>query len=106
VFIAAGNATRAIVESANGFESFRGALINNRGSIVFYAIPMGGELGIFIGPDPVRDCLLAIGAPLFESVIAEFALNPVSINDAGQLAIRIRLADQRQFIVRVDPAAS
>jgi hypothetical protein len=33
-------------------------------------------------------------------------LNPVSVNACDQLAIRIRLADRRQLIVRADPSRS
>ncbi|MCC6677322.1 MAG: hypothetical protein IT436_09270 [Phycisphaerales bacterium] len=59
---------------------------------------------MYTGPDPARDLLLEIGGPLLGSTITEFALNPVSINSAGRLAIRLRLADGRQAIVRADPA--
>ena len=37
-------------------------------------------------------------------VVADFALNPVSINGAGQFAIRLKLENQKQLIVRADPA--
>jgi hypothetical protein len=33
-------------------------------------------------------------------------LNPVSVNDADQLAVRVRLADSRKLILRVDPVAA
>ena len=45
------------------------------------------------------------GDALFGSTVADFALNPVSFNDAGQVAIRATLANGRQLIVRADPAA-
>jgi hypothetical protein len=105
VFLAADGRIETIVDLSSGFESFRGVLINNAGPVMFLATPAGGSLGVFTGPHPIRDRLLAIGSPLFDSTIAEFALNPVSVNDAGQLAIRVRLTDQRQFIVRADRAA-
>jgi hypothetical protein len=44
-----------------------------------------------------------VGAQLFGSSVVELALNPVSLNDAEQLAIRLRLADGTQHIVRADP---
>ena len=95
--------TTTIVDSDGPFESFRGLLINNSGRVIFYATPTGGELGIYNGLDPIANKLLSIGQPAFRSTIAEFALNPVSINDAGQIAIRVMLADDRQFILRADP---
>ena len=91
----------AIIDVLNSndspFESFRGALINNTGQTIFFAKPRGQTLGIFHGFDPGTDCLLSIAGPLYGSTIADFALNPVSIND------RVKLADERQFILRADP---
>ena len=85
------------------FESFRGVLINRTGLVVFYATPVGGRLGIYKGPDPVRDRVLSIGDPIFQSTMVEFALNPVSVNEKGQIAIRVNLEDGRQVILRADP---
>jgi hypothetical protein len=104
VFVAAGGETTTVADSSGPFESFRGAWINNAGGVVFCATPKGGALGIYRGPDPKRDAILGTGDPLLGSTITEFALNPVSVNDAGQVAIRVRLADGRQLIVRADPA--
>lgn len=92
-----------VVDTDSGFESFRGVLLDASGRVVFYATPRSGTLGVFSGPDPIRDCVLAVGSSLLGSTVAEFALNPVSINDAGQLAIRVALADGRQAILRADP---
>jgi hypothetical protein len=78
-------------------------LINNNGLLVFFATPVERSLGVFCGKDPLADRIVAIGDPLFGSTVADFALNPVSLNDLGQLAIRIKLADDRQFIIRADP---
>ncbi|MEP0847616.1 MAG: hypothetical protein HRF50_12470 [Phycisphaerae bacterium] len=105
VFVAADGDIAAVLDSTGPFESFRGVLLNNAGRIVFYATPREGTLGVFSGPDPRADCVIAFGAPLLGSTVADFALNPVSINDAGQLAIRVRLDDGRQYILRADPSA-
>lgn len=102
IFAARNGSVELLIDSRSGYESFRGVLINNSGLVAFYATPFGGSLGIFAGPDPVRNHLLSIGSPLFGSTVSEFALNPVSLNEAGQLAIRVRLTDQRQFILRAD----
>ncbi len=91
------------VDTSSPFASFRGVLLNKKGTIVFYATPRGGELGVFTGPDPQSDRLIAIGASLFGSTVVDFALNPVAINDAGQIAIRVKLADERQFVLKADP---
>ncbi|WAC73053.1 hypothetical protein OU995_26695 [Roseateles sp. SL47] len=86
-----------------GFESFRGILINKQGPVVFYGTPHGGQLGIYTGPDPRRDRLLGLGDPLLGGTVSDFALNPVSVNEAGQITVRVALEDGRQFILRGDP---
>jgi hypothetical protein len=106
VFVATNGHIETVVDSSRGFESFRGALLSNSGRIVYFATPSGGSLGIFTGPDPVRDRLFSLGAPLLGSTLTDFALNPVSINDSGQLAIRVRLTSGRQCILRADPEPS
>ena len=98
----------AIVDGDSGrFASFRGALVDDSGALIFFANPPGGELGVYCGPDPVAHRVFAIGAPLGDHPgappVRSFALNPVSINRAGQLAIRLELADGQQAIVRADP---
>ena len=103
VFVLIDEQVETVIDASSPFESFRGVLLDGAGTIVFYATPTGGALGVFSGPDPVTDRLISIGGPLFGSTIVDFALNPVSINDIGQIAIRVRLADDRQFIVRADP---
>lgn len=104
IFCAEAGEIRTIIDTDSGFESFRGALINDAGTVFFYATPGGGQMGIYAGPDPVADVVLRIGDPLFGSTVVDFALNPVSINAHDQLAIRLRLANDEQRIVRVDPA--
>jgi hypothetical protein len=92
---------RTLIDSRGAFESFRGVLLNSAGRAVFYATPRGGRLGIWSGP---TTRVLSLADPLYNSVVEDFALNPVSINGAGQLGVRVRLADGRQVIVRADPS--
>ncbi len=103
VFVASEGRIATIIDTGERFESFRGALLDGVGRVVFYATPRGGSLGVFTGPDPVADQVISLGAPLFGSTVVDFALNPVSINGVGQLALRVRLADERQLVVRADP---
>jgi hypothetical protein len=104
VFMASPDGVECVVDARAGFESFRGVLINNAGPVVFYATPTGGQLGVYAGPDPARHRLLGLGDTLFGARVTDFALNPVSVNERGQLAIRVALDDGRQFILRGDPA--
>jgi hypothetical protein len=92
-----------VAETEGAFESFRGALIDGRGAVVFLGTPRRGNLGLFTGPDPDADRILGIGDDLLGSTVTDFAANPVSINAGGQLAVRVSLADGREVILRVDP---
>ena len=103
VFTMTSGEIATVVDSSGPFESFRGVLLDDAGGVIFYATPRRGELGVFAGPDPVGDRLLSVGSPLFGSPVVDFALNPVSINHAGQIAMRVALEDERQMIVRADP---
>jgi len=103
IFTAASGRLTCVVDAEAGFESFRGVLINNAGPVAFYGTPAGGQLGIYTGPDPIRHRILGLGDTVFGATVVDFALNPVSINELGQMAIRIALDDRRQFILRADP---
>lgn len=92
-----------LVDTSGAFASFRGALISDSGEVVRIGTPRGGSLGLFSGPDPQRDRILAIGDALLGSTVAELAANPVSVNALGQVAVRARLADDVQLILRADP---
>lgn len=102
-FVALAGHIKMVIDTTGAFESFRGGLLSEGGRLIFYGTPRGEDLGIFTGRDPRRDCVLAIGGPLFDSTVVEFALNPVSINRIGQIAIRVRLANGREFVVQADP---
>lgn len=102
IFVARGGESRLVVGQANGFAHFRGALIDNAGRVVFFATPVSGSLGIFSLDDPASRLMLGIDSAVAGSQVTDFALNPVSLNNRGQLAVRLRLADSRQLIVRLD----
>jgi hypothetical protein len=92
-----------VLDTEGAFESCRGALISSGGGVVFIATPRGGSLGLFSGPDPDADGILALGDPLHGSSVADLAANPVSVNADGHVAVRATLADGRQLILRADP---
>jgi hypothetical protein len=105
VFVAEAGRVRAVQLPEGGFESFRGALINNRGTVFFFATPIGGTLGIYAAQAkfPVR--VLGLGDAMAHSTVGDFALNAVSLNNLDQLAVRVVLADGGQRIVRVELVA-
>src|SRR5262249_37665650 len=54
IFVAANGSIETAIDSSAGFEHFRGAVINEAGTIIFFATPKRGALGIYCGPDPAR----------------------------------------------------
>lgn len=92
----------SLASLADGFESLRGALVSSRGTVVVIGTRRAGSMGVHTGLG-AADRVLCLGDPLFGSSIADFALNPVSMNSLDQLAIRVRLADSRELILRSDP---
>lgn len=97
IYKLANGETETVIDTATApFESFRGALICEAGQVVYYATPAGGQLGIYRGSKR----LMSLGDEAYGSTVTDLALNPVSINRHGQLAIRIKLADDRQMILR------
>jgi hypothetical protein len=93
----------AVVDRQGAFGSFRGALPHGAGRVARLATPAGGLLGLFSGPDPLRDRVVAIGDPLLGSTVTDLAANPVSSSAAGHLAVRVALADGREAVLRFDP---
>jgi hypothetical protein len=80
--------------------------INNDGQIVFIADLTAGGHGIFQGPDPIQDKILATGDELFGSTVVGFPTNGLGtrgLNNAGQIAFSANLADGRTVLVRADP---
>jgi len=103
VFTSSAGKIQRAIDTTEEFECTRGALINDADTVLFFATPNGGTLVIYAGPDPINDRVLGLSTPLFGSTVEELAMNPVSINDVDQFAVRVRLEDGRQFILRADP---
>ena len=92
----------SVAETADGFESFRIALINNSGNIIFYGVTKEGKEGVFKGNDPAEDMIISLKDNLFDSPVSEIVFNPVSLNDKGQIALRIKLENDHQLILRAE----
>jgi hypothetical protein len=84
-----------------------GAAINDDGMVVFSADfdtnPGTGGAGIFRGPDPVADKIIAIGDPLDGSTVRFVRCGRHSLNNAGQIAFTATLANGTQGVFRADP---
>lgn len=91
--------------SNSPFASFRTALIDSAGHLTFIATPRDGLLSVYRLTSERLERILGLGDSFQNSTVADFALNAVSVNDRGQAALRLRLENGRQFILRVEPSA-
>jgi hypothetical protein len=109
-----GGTFSTLAENTGAFDRFSTVALNNKGQVAFQAHMRGPNpdrpvTGIFAGPDPVADKVLAVGDPLFNSTVTQLALWRDGLNDLGQIAFLATLADGRQVIGRTtlaDPPAT
>ena len=64
VVVAAYGDRLAVIDDEGAFESFRGALLTGRGTVVRIATPQDGGIGLFSGPDSDEHRILALGDAL------------------------------------------
>jgi hypothetical protein len=74
-----------VADTTGAFVSFGEVDIDNAGSVVFEANLAGGGRGIFKGPDPVADKIVATGDTLAGEVVTDVQLG--HLNDACQLSL-------------------
>jgi hypothetical protein len=92
---------RANTISGKPFMNFEGyPSINKAGRVAFKAYLGQGKVGIFTGPNPVTDKVIASGDPLFGSTVETVDLSQDGRNDVGQIAFVAHLTDGTQTIVR------
>jgi hypothetical protein len=91
--------------AASAFSDLFAPSINDLGSVAFLADLKKGGSGIFTGPDPAANKVIAIGDPLFGSTVTALQFSSQGLNNSGQVAFWASLADGRQVIVRADPLA-
>jgi hypothetical protein len=97
-----------IAETNGAYVRLSKVALNNKGEVAFQAdipgpTPNRALTGIFTGPDPIADKVLAVGDLLFSSTVTELSLWRDGLNDAGQIAFLATLADGRQVIGRTSP---
>lgn len=84
------------------FPFVRGGLLVSGGLLAVYVQTARSPLAVLVGPDPERDLLAGVGLPLFGSEVVDLALNPVSGDAVGWVAIRLTLADGRSLVCRTE----
>lgn len=78
--------------------------LNDEGTVAFlleFAGPLGRSL--YVGPDPVEDRVIGRGDALCGGIVRDIEFHRFGLNDAGELALGLRLADDRRLIVRAEP---
>ena len=93
-----------IVDNNGPFSSFHPRpSINDKDTVAFVAGLKTGGFGIFTGPDPVTDVVIAEGDSLFGSTVTFLKLGRQALNNAGQIAFEASLANGTVGIFRADP---
>jgi hypothetical protein len=68
------------------FFGFRPPSLNNEGAVAFFADLDSGGSGIFVGPDPVEDRVIATGDTLDGSTIQNLTFCEGGLSNSGELA--------------------
>jgi hypothetical protein len=101
IFTGNGGPITTIADTSGPFSNFFSPSINNAGEVAFQASLNAGGAGIFTGPDPVSDKVIALGDALFGSTVRAIEFGGGrSLNDAGQIVFDAFLADGREVIAR------
>jgi hypothetical protein len=108
IFTNSGGKITNLVDSTSPFAQFGDVAIDNKGNLVFGASLDAGGIGIFNGPDPVVNKVIATGDMLFGSKVKYFSwgvngFRREGFNDAGQIAFFATLEDGTQGIYRANP---
>lgn len=94
----------AVGDTSGPFSWFDGSPdINDEGVVVFHAGLDAGGSGLFAGPDPKTDKVIAVGDALFGSTVIDLSFARGGLNGGGEIAFLAALADQRTVIVRASP---
>jgi len=88
-----------VADTTGAFVSFGEVDIDNAGSVVFEAYLAGGGRGIFTGPDPVADKIVATGDTLGGEVVTDVQLG--HLNDGCQLSL-LTVSSNGRRVWRVD----
>jgi hypothetical protein len=83
-----------------GFFGFRPPSLNNQGDVAFLATLDDGTTGIFVGPDPVEDRVIATGDMLDGETVTSLTFCEEGLNDSGQLAFTAFYEDPDTFETR------
>jgi hypothetical protein len=98
-----GGALTTVADTRGEFGSFgfRPPSLNNQGEVAFVATLDDGTTGIFVGPDPVEDRVIATGDTLDGETVTGLTFCEEGLNDSGQLAFTAFFEDPETLETRV-----
>ncbi len=102
IYTSDGQTLTKIADNSSVFDFFENPAINNQGTVAFKGVLKGGGLGIYIGPNPVTDKVIALGDSLFGSTVTDLYFSNRGLNDKNQFAFYAKLADGRSGVFRAD----
>jgi hypothetical protein len=106
LFATAGASFSTIADTTGPYSQFDLFSLDDHGAVAFQALLDDGGKGLFTGPDPVSDKVVAVGDVLFGSAVLDVTLYRAGLNNHGQVAFLALLSDGRHVIVRADPLAA
>ncbi len=104
IYLAVPSGVQAIATSKGVFESFSSVSINEAGQVAFLALLDDGDAGIYVGADPVRDKVVAVGDRLFGSWVANVGFSSRGLGDDGHIAFMYQLQDGRAGVAIAEPS--
>jgi hypothetical protein len=96
-----GGPLTTIVDGSGPLDTFPRIAINNDGDVAYQATyDVGTGKAVFSGPDPVLDRVLGVGDLFAGSIVTDIQFGRSGLNDAGQIAMAVRLGNGDEHIVR------
>jgi hypothetical protein len=105
VLSGSGGSISTIADTSGAFGRF-GSVDISLNAVAFGAVLRTGEIGIFTGPDPETNKVIASGDLLFGSPVHDIQFTRHGINDSGAIAFFASFEDGTRGIYRADPVAS
>jgi hypothetical protein len=103
VFVSQGGAISTIADDTGPFGIFPAASINDSGTVVFGAdMDVGNARGIYTGPDPINDKIIAVGDVLFGKTVTSLQFGRHGLNFFDQIAFKAGFSDGSASIVRAN----
>ncbi len=97
-----GGPVTTVVDSSAGLGEFGQPSINCEESIAFVATADGGPKGLYTVSDGVIRKVVEVGDSLEGLTVAHITFSNTGLNDNNQLVFRAKLADDNQYIFRVE----